>query len=84
MRIKSLAQGENILMLGFEPSTSVSKIDILTTRPICSILISNEAVSSYSDVFLGLRQSLTDLSMKNTLKINVYQIIIAASQLTFS
>ena len=36
MRIKSLAQGENILMLGFDSSTSVSKIDILTTRPICS------------------------------------------------
>ena len=36
MRIKSLAQGENILMLGFEPSTSVSKIDILTSRQICS------------------------------------------------
>ena len=34
MRIKSLAQGENILMLGIEPSTFVSKIDILTTTPI--------------------------------------------------
>ena len=34
MRIKSLAQGENILMLRFEPATFVSKIDILTTSPI--------------------------------------------------
>ena len=34
MRIKSLAQGENILMLGIEQSTFVSKIDILTTTPI--------------------------------------------------
>ena len=34
MRIKSLAQGKNILMLGFEPSIYVSKIDILTSRPI--------------------------------------------------
>ena len=34
MRIKSLVQGENILMLGIEPSTFVSKIDILTTTPI--------------------------------------------------
>ena len=34
MQIKSLAQGENILMLGIEPSTFVSKIDILTTTPI--------------------------------------------------
>ena len=34
MRIKYLAQGENILMLGIEPSTFVSKIDILTTTPI--------------------------------------------------
>ena len=34
MRIKSLAQGENILMLRIEPSTFVSKIDILTTTPI--------------------------------------------------
>ena len=37
MRIKSLAQGENILMLGIEPSTFVSKIDILTTTPIVQI-----------------------------------------------
>ena len=36
MRKKSLAQGENILMAGFEPSTSVSKTDILANRPICS------------------------------------------------
>ena len=34
MRIKSLAQGENISMLGIEPSTFVSKIDIQTTTPI--------------------------------------------------
>ena len=34
MRIKSLAQGESILMLGIEPSTFVSKVDILTTTPI--------------------------------------------------
>ena len=34
MRIKSLAHGENILMLGIEPSTFASKIDILTTTPI--------------------------------------------------
>ena len=34
MRIKSLAQGENILMLGIEPSTFVSKIEVLTTTPI--------------------------------------------------
>ena len=37
MRIKSLAQGENILMLGIEPSTFVYKIDILTTTPIVHI-----------------------------------------------
>ena len=35
MRIKCLAQGNNILLLGFEPSTSVSKTDILANRPIC-------------------------------------------------
>ena len=34
MRIKSLAQGENILMLRIDPSTFVSKVDILTTTPI--------------------------------------------------
>ena len=34
MLIKSLAQGENILMLRIEPSTFVSKVDILTTTPI--------------------------------------------------
>ena len=39
MRIKSLAQGENILMLGFEPSTFVSKIDILTTTPIVHLFL---------------------------------------------
>ena len=32
MRIKCLAQGNNILLPGFEPSTSVSKTDILTNR----------------------------------------------------
>ena len=39
MRIKSLAQGENILMLRFEPATFVSKIDILTTTPIVQIAV---------------------------------------------
>ena len=34
MQIKSLAQGENILMLRFEPATFESKIDIPTTSPI--------------------------------------------------
>ena len=38
MRIKSLAQGENILMLGIEPSTFVSKIDILTTTPMVHLI----------------------------------------------
>ena len=36
MRIKCLAQGNNILLPGFEPSTPVSNTDILTNRPICS------------------------------------------------
>ena len=36
MRIKSLAQGNNILLPGFEPSSSVSKTDILANRPMCS------------------------------------------------
>ena len=36
MRIKCLAQGNNILLPGLEPSTSVSKTDILANRPICS------------------------------------------------
>ena len=36
MRIKCLAQGHNIQMPGFEPSTFVSRTDILTTYPICS------------------------------------------------
>ena len=35
MRIKCLAQGNNILLPGFEPSTSVSNINILANRPIC-------------------------------------------------
>ena len=35
MQIKCLAQGNNILLLGFELSTSVSKTDILANRPIC-------------------------------------------------
>ena len=38
MRIKCLAQGNNILLPGFEPSTSVSQTDILAIRPICSII----------------------------------------------
>ena len=36
MRKKCLAQGNNILLPGFEPSTSVTKTDILANRPICS------------------------------------------------
>ena len=36
MRIKCLAQGNNILLPGFEPSTSASQTDILANRPICS------------------------------------------------
>ena len=40
MRIKSLAQEENILMLRFEPATFVSKIDILTTTPIVTYVSS--------------------------------------------
>ena len=36
MQIKCLAQGNNMLLPGFEPSTSVSKTDILANRPICS------------------------------------------------
>ena len=36
MWIKCLAQGNNILLPGFELSTSVSKTDILANRPICS------------------------------------------------
>ena len=39
MRIKSLAQGENIFTLGFELSTFVSKVDILTTTPIVHIYV---------------------------------------------
>ena len=35
MWIKCLAQGNNILLSGFEPSTSVSKTVILANRPIC-------------------------------------------------
>ena len=34
MQIKCLAQGNNILLPGFELSTSVSKTDILTNRPM--------------------------------------------------
>ena len=39
MRMKCLAQGNDILLPGFESSTSVSKTDILTNRPICSLTI---------------------------------------------
>ena len=39
MQIKSLAQGENILMLEIESSTFVSKIVILTTTLIVHIYI---------------------------------------------
>ena len=58
MRIKSLAHGENILMLGFELSTSLSKIDILTTRPIYSILICSICRYWYSQ---GLNQTFNSL-----------------------
>ena len=48
MRIKSLAQGENILMLGIEPSTFVSKINILTTTPIVHNLQLIETLQEWS------------------------------------
>ena len=41
-RIKSLAQGGNILMLRIEPSTFVSKVDILTTTPIVHRLMADD------------------------------------------
>ena len=44
MRIKYLAQGEDILMLGIEPSTFVSKIDILTTTPIVHCVVDGSTV----------------------------------------
>ena len=36
VQICCLAQGNNILLPGFKSFTSVSKIDILANRPICS------------------------------------------------
>ena len=52
MRIKCLAQRNNILLPGFEPSTSVSKTDILTNRPICSISLYTETPDIYSVISL--------------------------------
>ena len=49
MRIKSLAQGENILMLRFEPATFASKIDILTTTPIVHFTLLHSMQSCISD-----------------------------------
>ena len=46
MRIKSLAQGENILMLRFEPATFVSKNDILTTTPIVHVIFCSQGFLS--------------------------------------
>ena len=47
-RIKCLAQGNNILLPGFERSTSVSKINILANRPIymCYMCIKNNKTLS--------------------------------------
>ena len=53
MRIKYLAQGNNILLPGFEPSTSVSKTDILANRPICSILSAYLNAVVYNACFLN-------------------------------
>ena len=39
MRIKCLAQGNNILLPGIEPSTSASKTDILANRPLPSYIV---------------------------------------------
>ena len=52
MRIKSLAQGENILMLRIEPSTFVSKIDIVTTTPIVHNNSSN--ISNISNISIAI------------------------------
>ena len=65
MQIKSLAQGENILMLGFEPSTSVSQIDILTTRPICSsALLKLLSELLYGDDFVLMSETIEGLMNK--------------------
>ena len=62
MRIKSLAQGENILMLRFEPATFVSKIVILTTTPIVhNAHVSNIARTCYFELrrLASIRRFLT-------------------------
>ena len=51
MRIKCLAQGNNILLPGFEQSTSVSKTDILTSRPICSRDLDDDCDGSHLTSF---------------------------------
>ena len=59
MRIKSLAQGENILMLGIEPSTFVSKIEILTTTPIVHYETFFIKKKFYFDQYLNLAASVS-------------------------
>ena len=46
MRIKCPAQENNILLPGFEPSTSVSKTDILANRPIL-LMYYKDIVANY-------------------------------------
>ena len=64
MRIKSLAQGENILMLRFEPATFVSKIDILTTTPIV-----HNCTKYYLDVLISMPSTLYRI-VRNIAKID--------------
>ena len=67
MRIKSLAQGENILMLGIEPSTFVSKIDILTATPI---------VHNIYDIVVGVVDIVVDVDFADII-VNVMVINVA-------
>ena len=61
MQIKCLAQGKNIQLPGFEPSTSVSKTDILANRPICSVLTNNaDIVNEFNRFFTNIGKEITN------------------------
>ena len=61
MQIKYLAQGENILMLRFEPATFVSKIYILTTTSIVQLFCFNLSSDCYEVSVEKINILLTDL-----------------------
>ena len=68
MQIKCLAQGNNILLPGFELSTSVSKTDILTNRPMKMAKVNHVYKTGKKTSLIFIDQFLSYLNFQKFLK----------------